>query len=161
MPIFLYLSLSDSWMSKNKRWWMCHMNFKVEWEHIIWKNKKASSTLNMTIHACFSMSWKLRWRIPFISFINPNMCMHSQTHSQGNGHVYLSQMFLPSLICSIPSPSLPSDEHYFPRPVMVAFVYNLNYLRSGPGTREKVSSRIINLECNTYVQESNASKLSV
>jgi hypothetical protein len=27
--------------------------------------------------------------------------------------------------------------------------------------REKVSSRRINLECNTYIQESNASKLSV
>jgi hypothetical protein len=31
----------------------------------------------------------------------------------------------------------------------------------GPGTREKVSSRRISLECNTYVQESNASKLPV
>jgi hypothetical protein len=31
----------------------------------------------------------------------------------------------------------------------------------GPGTREKVSSSRINLECNIYVQESNASQLSV
>jgi hypothetical protein len=31
--------------------------------------------------------------------------------------------------------------------------------RRRPGPREKVSSRRINLECNTYVQESNASKL--
>jgi hypothetical protein len=33
--------------------------------------------------------------------------------------------------------------------------------RRGPGAREKVSSRRINLECNTYVQESNVSKLPV
>jgi hypothetical protein len=33
--------------------------------------------------------------------------------------------------------------------------------RSGPGTREKVSSRRINLEGNTHVQESNASQLPV
>jgi hypothetical protein len=33
--------------------------------------------------------------------------------------------------------------------------------RREPGTREKVSSRRINLECNTYVQESNASQLPV
>jgi hypothetical protein len=31
--------------------------------------------------------------------------------------------------------------------------------RRGPGTREKVSSRRINLECNTYVHESNARNL--
>jgi hypothetical protein len=31
--------------------------------------------------------------------------------------------------------------------------------RREPGTREKVSLRRINLECNTYVQESNASQL--
>jgi hypothetical protein len=31
--------------------------------------------------------------------------------------------------------------------------------RRRPGTREKVSSRRINLERNTYVQERNASKL--
>jgi hypothetical protein len=33
--------------------------------------------------------------------------------------------------------------------------------RRGPGTKEKVSLRRINLECNTYVQEHNASKLLV
>jgi hypothetical protein len=33
--------------------------------------------------------------------------------------------------------------------------------RKGPGTREKVSLRRINLEGNTYVQESNASKFPV
>jgi hypothetical protein len=33
--------------------------------------------------------------------------------------------------------------------------------RMGPGTREKVSSRRINLECNTYVHESNAKNLPV
>jgi hypothetical protein len=31
--------------------------------------------------------------------------------------------------------------------------------RRGTGTREKVSLRRINLECITYVQESNVSKL--
>jgi hypothetical protein len=31
----------------------------------------------------------------------------------------------------------------------------------GPGTREKVNSRRINLEYNTYVQESNENKLPV
>jgi hypothetical protein len=35
------------------------------------------------------------------------------------------------------------------------------YRRRGPGTREKVSSRRINLEYNTYVEESNVSKLLV
>jgi hypothetical protein len=33
--------------------------------------------------------------------------------------------------------------------------------RRGPGTREKVSLRRINLECNTYVQEINVSQLPV
>jgi hypothetical protein len=33
--------------------------------------------------------------------------------------------------------------------------------RRGPGTRKKVSSRRINLECHTYVQESNLSKFPV
>jgi hypothetical protein len=33
--------------------------------------------------------------------------------------------------------------------------------RGGPGTREKVSLRRINLEGNTHVQESNASQLPV
>jgi hypothetical protein len=33
--------------------------------------------------------------------------------------------------------------------------------RREPGTREKVSSRRINLEENTYAQESNASQLPV
>jgi hypothetical protein len=33
--------------------------------------------------------------------------------------------------------------------------------RRGPGTREKVSSKRINLEYNTYVQEINASQLPV
>jgi hypothetical protein len=33
--------------------------------------------------------------------------------------------------------------------------------RRGPGTREKVSSRIINLEGNTHVQEFNVSQLPV
>jgi hypothetical protein len=33
--------------------------------------------------------------------------------------------------------------------------------RRGPGTREKVSSRRINLEVNTYVQEINANQLLV
>jgi hypothetical protein len=33
--------------------------------------------------------------------------------------------------------------------------------RRGPGTTEKVSSGRINLESNTYVQESNVSKLPV
>jgi hypothetical protein len=33
--------------------------------------------------------------------------------------------------------------------------------RRGPGTREKVSSRRINLECNTYVHESNVRNLPV
>jgi hypothetical protein len=33
--------------------------------------------------------------------------------------------------------------------------------RREPGTIEKVSSRRINLECNTYVQESNASQFPV
>jgi hypothetical protein len=33
--------------------------------------------------------------------------------------------------------------------------------RRGPGTREKVSLRRINLEGNTHVQESNASQLPV
>jgi hypothetical protein len=33
--------------------------------------------------------------------------------------------------------------------------------RRGPGTREKVSSRRINLESNTHVQEINAHQLSV
>jgi hypothetical protein len=35
------------------------------------------------------------------------------------------------------------------------------YRRRGPGTREKLSSRKINLEYNTYVEESNANKLPV
>jgi hypothetical protein len=34
-------------------------------------------------------------------------------------------------------------------------------MRRGSGTREKVSSRRINLECNTYVHESNARNLPV
>jgi hypothetical protein len=33
--------------------------------------------------------------------------------------------------------------------------------RKGPETREKVSSRRINLECNTYAQEINVSQLPV
>jgi hypothetical protein len=33
--------------------------------------------------------------------------------------------------------------------------------RRGPGTKEKVSSRRINLEGNTHVQESNASQLPI
>jgi hypothetical protein len=33
--------------------------------------------------------------------------------------------------------------------------------RRGPGTREKVSSRRINLECNTFVHGSNARNLPV
>jgi hypothetical protein len=33
--------------------------------------------------------------------------------------------------------------------------------RKGPGTREKVSVRRVNLECNTYVQENNARSLLV
>jgi hypothetical protein len=33
--------------------------------------------------------------------------------------------------------------------------------RKGPGTREKVSSRRINLECNTYVHGSNVRNLPV
>jgi hypothetical protein len=33
--------------------------------------------------------------------------------------------------------------------------------RRGPGTRDKVSSRRINLEGNTHAQESNVSKLPV
>jgi hypothetical protein len=34
-------------------------------------------------------------------------------------------------------------------------------MRRGPGTREKVSSRRINLEGNTHAQEINASQLPV
>jgi hypothetical protein len=33
--------------------------------------------------------------------------------------------------------------------------------RRGPGTREKVRSKRINLECNTYAQEINASQCPV
>jgi hypothetical protein len=33
--------------------------------------------------------------------------------------------------------------------------------RRGPGTREKVSSKRINLECRTYIHESNARNLPV
>jgi hypothetical protein len=36
-----------------------------------------------------------------------------------------------------------------------------DHRRRGPGTREKISLKRINLECNTYVQESNANKFPV
>jgi hypothetical protein len=42
---------------------------------------------------------------------------------------------------------------------MRSYIKNTHYKSMGPGPREKVSSRRINLEGNTHAQESNASQL--